>query len=220
MTPNLDRLAARGMRFENFWAAPTCSPTRAQIVTGRHAFRTGVRTPIFQHPELLGLDESPIPPPAGSPKEIMFSPLGLVPLGAPANPRVRASGLPPGLPLSERALPAVLKSGDSNYAAGGFGKWHLNSDNNEDLNHPNLAGFDHYSGIPFGSPESFFSWYHNTDGTASVERGYTDQRIVDDALAWINDQDQPWFAWVGLANPHVPEHLPPTPLPVEPCPEP
>ena len=210
VTPNLDRLAARGARFENFWAAPTCSPTRAQIVSGRYAFRTGVWSPIFEYADLLGLDESPIPPPEGSNKEINFSPLGLVPLGWRVTPEMRARGLPPGLPLSERALPAVLTGGDSNYVAGGFGKWHLNSDNNGYLDHPNVAGFSHYSGIPFGAPESFFSWYHNTNGTASVERGYADQRIVDDTVAWIREQDQSWFAWVGLANPHVPEHLPPT----------
>ena len=120
VTPNLDRLAARGARFENFWAAPTCSPTRAQIVSGRYAFRTGVRSPIFEHAHLLGLDESPIPPPEGSNKEINFSPLGLVPLGWRVTPEMRARGLPPGLPLSERPLPAVLTGGDSNYVAGGF----------------------------------------------------------------------------------------------------
>lgn len=34
-TPNLDRLASRGMRFENFFcASPVCSPARASILTG------------------------------------------------------------------------------------------------------------------------------------------------------------------------------------------
>lgn len=222
VTPNLDRLAARGMRFENFWAAPTCTPSRAQIVSGRHAFRTGVRLPVFPHPQRLDLEESPLPPPAGSNREIMFTPLGVAPLGGGGAPPAQGDGdgdavlqavrLPPGLPLSERALPAVLKDGNPDYVTGGFGKWHLNSSNNGYLDHPNLAGFDHYSGIPFGSPESFFSWRHNTNGAASVERGYTDQRIVADAIAWISAQHRPWFAWVGLANPHVPEHLPPTHL--------
>lgn len=41
-TPNLDALAARGVRFQRCWAAPVCSPTRATILTGRHGFRTGV----------------------------------------------------------------------------------------------------------------------------------------------------------------------------------
>ena len=33
-TPNIDRLAAQGVRFTNFHAAAACSPTRAMIMTG------------------------------------------------------------------------------------------------------------------------------------------------------------------------------------------
>ncbi len=39
-TPNLDRLAARGMRFTDAYAAaPVCSPTRAALMTGKHPAR-------------------------------------------------------------------------------------------------------------------------------------------------------------------------------------
>lgn len=41
-TPNVDALAAGGVRFTNAQACPTCSPTRASILTGRHGFRTGI----------------------------------------------------------------------------------------------------------------------------------------------------------------------------------
>ena len=41
-TPNLNGLAASGIRFTNAWACPVCSPTRACLITGRHGFRTGV----------------------------------------------------------------------------------------------------------------------------------------------------------------------------------
>ena len=41
-TPNLDALAAGGVRFTDFIASPTCSPTRAAIMTGRHEFRSSV----------------------------------------------------------------------------------------------------------------------------------------------------------------------------------
>lgn len=47
-TPNLDALAAEGLLFERAWASPVCSPTRALILTGRHAFRTGIGT-ILDH---------------------------------------------------------------------------------------------------------------------------------------------------------------------------
>jgi arylsulfatase A len=41
-TPNLDRLAAGGVRFDNCFSAPLCAPSRALCMTGRYAFRTGV----------------------------------------------------------------------------------------------------------------------------------------------------------------------------------
>ena len=36
-TPNLDRLAARGVRFSNFHTTAMCSPTRACLLTGRNS---------------------------------------------------------------------------------------------------------------------------------------------------------------------------------------
>ena len=42
-TPNLDRLAKQGTRFDNFFcASPVCSPARASILTGRIPSRHGV----------------------------------------------------------------------------------------------------------------------------------------------------------------------------------
>ena len=41
-TPHLDALAASGVRFTDFLASPTCSPSRAALMTGRHEFRSGV----------------------------------------------------------------------------------------------------------------------------------------------------------------------------------
>ena len=39
-TPNLDALAASGMRFTNCFSTPKCSPSRVTIMTGRYTFRT------------------------------------------------------------------------------------------------------------------------------------------------------------------------------------
>ena len=42
-TPNLDRLAARGMKFTDAYAAcPVCSPTRASILTGKYPAHVGI----------------------------------------------------------------------------------------------------------------------------------------------------------------------------------
>jgi len=45
-TPTLDGLAASGLRFTQAYANPVCSPTRAAILTGQHAWRTGVGTVV------------------------------------------------------------------------------------------------------------------------------------------------------------------------------
>ena len=42
-TPNIDRLAAQGIRFTDGYAAcAVCSPTRASIMTGRYPSRVGI----------------------------------------------------------------------------------------------------------------------------------------------------------------------------------
>ncbi len=40
-TPNLDALAAGGMRFTNAYSMPQCTPTRVTLLTGRYPWRTG-----------------------------------------------------------------------------------------------------------------------------------------------------------------------------------
>jgi arylsulfatase B len=41
-TPNLDRLAGQGVRFEQFCSFPVCSPTRSALMTGRSPMRLGI----------------------------------------------------------------------------------------------------------------------------------------------------------------------------------
>ena len=46
-TPHIDRLAAEGMRFTDFYAsAPICTPSRAGLLTGRYPHRTGLTLPF------------------------------------------------------------------------------------------------------------------------------------------------------------------------------
>ncbi len=49
-TPNLDRLAAGGIRFEHAYSQPICTPSRVQIMTGRYNGRNYVRFG-FLHPK-------------------------------------------------------------------------------------------------------------------------------------------------------------------------
>ena len=43
-TPNIDRLAAEGVRLTNYHNCQNCQPTRAALMTGQYAARTGVYT--------------------------------------------------------------------------------------------------------------------------------------------------------------------------------
>jgi arylsulfatase A-like enzyme len=61
-TPNCDWLAAQGIYLSNYYVLPTCSPTRAAIMSGKYPLHTGVHTVI--KPEStrgLPLDEETIP---------------------------------------------------------------------------------------------------------------------------------------------------------------
>ena len=46
LTPHLDRLAAGGVRLESHYVYPTCSPTRAALLTGINPSRFGILGPI------------------------------------------------------------------------------------------------------------------------------------------------------------------------------
>lgn len=57
-TPNLDRLAAGGTRFETFYAMPLCTPTRVALMTGQYGFHNG----------FLGMQDPAFKPAPGSPQ--------------------------------------------------------------------------------------------------------------------------------------------------------
>jgi arylsulfatase A len=57
-TPNVDRLAAEGVRLTSFYAgSPVCSPSRAALLTGAYPSRSGI-TRALSHEALEGLDPS------------------------------------------------------------------------------------------------------------------------------------------------------------------
>jgi len=55
-TPNLDKLAAGGARFTQFYAQNMCTPTRAALMTGRYPFRYGLQTIVIPGPAAYGLN--------------------------------------------------------------------------------------------------------------------------------------------------------------------
>src|SRR5215831_14948784 len=55
-TPNLDKLAAEGAKFTQFYVQPMCTPTRAALMTGRYPFRYGLQTIVIPTAAGYGLD--------------------------------------------------------------------------------------------------------------------------------------------------------------------
>ncbi len=60
-TPNLDRMAAEGARFETFFANPLCTPTRVALMTGQYGFHNG----------FLGMADPAFTPAADSPQKLI-----------------------------------------------------------------------------------------------------------------------------------------------------
>jgi arylsulfatase A-like enzyme len=58
-TPNIDKLAETGVTFDRFYVSPVCSPTRAELLTGRYHVRGGVYA-TSTGGERLDLDETTI----------------------------------------------------------------------------------------------------------------------------------------------------------------
>ena len=98
-TPSLEKLAAGGMRFANFYASsPRCTPTRAALFTGR--------SPAALHMTFVGEGKGG--------RESSFSETGskLIPAEQVSQ-----------LPESEVTIAALLKR--EGYATAHFGKWHV-----------------------------------------------------------------------------------------------
>lgn len=117
-TPNLEKLAAGGMRFADFYAAsPRCTPTRAALFTGR--------SPAALHMTFVGEGRGG----GGGGRESTFSETGSKLI--PPTPLVE-------LPESEVTIAGMLKR--AGYTTAHFGKWHVGRTN------PSRHGFDESDG--------------------------------------------------------------------------
>jgi arylsulfatase A-like enzyme len=75
--PNLSLLLRNGLYFEQAWAQPACSPTRASIFTGTHSWRHGVGSPAGSH----NLEQSNVALPTVLPQEYVSGLFGKWHLG-------------------------------------------------------------------------------------------------------------------------------------------
>jgi arylsulfatase A-like enzyme len=129
-TPNLERLAAQGMRFSNAYSpAPNCSPTRMSIQTGKTAARLGATDIIDVVPNENGVAGIQ----AFYDDFYVNKPL-IVPLPV-AN-----------LPDDETTIAEFLKAHDPDYIAGHFGKWHMGGGS------PERHGYDEHDGLTTNNP--------------------------------------------------------------------
>lgn len=130
----------------------------------------------------------------------------------------------------DSSLPQLLKNlggAYSDYAAGAFGKWHLGTSEGGSGEVPDqggddaprvTGGFDYFKGFLLDQqdPEEnlYFSHYDTENGVTeeTPNTDYLTQEITDWAVAWINQQDEPWFAYLAHRAPHSLFHCPPAEL--------
>tara|TARA_B100000614_G_scaffold255874_1_gene273521 strand:- start:207 stop:1535 length:1329 start_codon:yes stop_codon:yes gene_type:complete len=160
--PTLQRLINSGVKFNNVWSNPLCTPTRGTILTGKYGYRTGV----------LDVDDL--------------------------------------LSVSEVSIFKYLND-NTNYSSAYIGKWHL-SGKPLNQNHPNNIGIDYFAGILGGGVTDYFSWTFSKNGQNSNVSQYITTKLTDEAIGWINNQNNPWFLYLAYNAPHAPFHLAPNHL--------
>jgi arylsulfatase A-like enzyme len=177
-TPHIDRLAGRGMRFTNAYAAcPVCSPTRASIVSGKYPARLAA-TDWFGAPQ----------------------PDGVARHWTRHKPLLPASYCEH-LPLEEVTLAEALK--EAGYATFFAGKWHLGGQGF----HPEEQGFDvnkggHRRGSP---PGGYFAPYRNPKLDDGPEGEHLPDRLADESVRFIGEVgDKPFLLYLSFYSVHTP----------------
>jgi len=191
-TPNIDRLAAQGMRFTDGYAAcAVCSPTRAAVMTGRYPARLGVTDWIrarFQGGEIPENKKNPTEYVGYKDKKLLCPPNALW------------------MELEEITIAEALKP--AGYTSCHIGKWHLGADDW----YPDKQGFDfNIGGCDFGQPPSYFDPYSQKRQepipTLNPRRDgeYLTDREADEAVEFIRShKDKPFFLYMAHYAVHTP----------------
>ena len=191
-TPNINRLAAEGMRFTNSYAAcAVCSPTRAAVMTGRYPARLGVTDWIrarFQGGKIPANKKNPTEYVGGKNKKLLCPPNALW------------------MELEEITIAEALKS--AGYTSCHIGKWHLGADDW----YADKQGFDYnIGGCDFGQPPSYFDPYSRKGQgpiptLAGRRKGeYLTDREADEAVKFIRQhKDKPFFLYMAHYAVHTP----------------
>ncbi|MEC7409375.1 MAG: sulfatase [Planctomycetota bacterium] len=183
-TPNIERLAARGMTFTRAYSAsPLCSPTRASILTGLSPARHGITSPSCHLPTVT----------------LKATPKLTGPPDAKATVLTSVSRLD----RKYETLTETLK--DNGYATGHFGKWHLGADPYSPLQHGFDVDVPHHPGPgPAGSyvaPWKFKDFDHDPD----IPDEHIEDRMAKEAVAFMErHRDKPFFLNYWMFSVHAP----------------
>ena len=179
-TPNIDRLAASGMRFTDFHSnGALCSPTRAALMTGRYQQRCAwvadeELSPVFREQRKQ-------------------------------NPSQRWAW---GISTGELTIPALLKQ--AGYRTALIGKWHLGYDYKyHPMNYgfDEFRGFvggnvDYHTHVAgYGTQQ--LDWWN--DRKIENEEGYSTDLLTKYATDFIaRNKDAPFFLYLAHGAPHAP----------------
>ncbi|MBL9185887.1 MAG: sulfatase [Opitutaceae bacterium] len=183
-TPNIQRLAQRGLRFTQAYAAnPLCSPTRASIQTGLDPARIGLTAPVAHGPQVI-LEK------------------GRVKQAAPTAPVLVAQSVTR-LDTSYFTLGRVFKA--AGYHTGHFGKWHLGPEPYSPLEQGFDVDFPHWPGPgPAGSyvaPWKFPAKLNITSAPAE----HIEDRVATEAIKFITShKDRPFYVNYWAFSVHSP----------------
>lgn len=183
-TPNIDRLARRGVRFMNAYAAnPLCSPTRASILTGLYPGRIGITTPACHLPEVR-LDP-------GFPKRARVDEKAVTPLSLTR------------LKTTYPTLSRTLK--EAGYATGHFGKWHLGHEPYSPLEHGFDVDVPHHPG-PGPAGSYLAPWKFATSLKFTGQKGeHIEDRMAREAVKFLRDnKDRPFYLNYWAFSVHSP----------------
>ncbi len=192
-TPNVDRLAAEGIRLTDFYAAAsTCSPSRAGLLTGRYPARCGIATPLQAAGDTL-------PRRMTHRAALVMARLGLVDM-------IGGENLVAGLPPSEVTLAEALKV--AGYRTAAIGKWHLGDFTEMPEYHPFRHGFDRFVGFNVSNddfPVAFWRGEEEVVEDIGADQSRYTRLFTEEAIRFIEEnRDRPFFLYLAHKDPHLP----------------